>query len=137
MDMTKRTPINEVYYGDHTDAQVKDAMNAAILAAVGIAAPKTTPQTPPRRRTPPTMTREWHDRLIAADNAAKGRTVREMGSAPNVVGVDVKQVEQITRHEIAKDVHRSEQSFVWREPVTVEEWLNGADGQYQSPFRQG
>ena len=94
------------------------------------------PETPPQSRTPPTMTREWHDRLIAADNAAKGRTVREVRPAPDVVGVDVKQVEQITRYEIAKDVARAEQSFVWREPVTVEEWLNGADGQYRSPFRQ-
>lgn len=93
-------------------------------------------ETPPQRRTPPTMTREWHDRLIAADNAAKGRTVREIRPAPDVVGVDMKQVEQITRQEIAKDVHRAEQSFVWREPVTVEEWLNGADGQYRSAFRQ-
>jgi hypothetical protein len=123
----------------------------AFSEAIGLRT--TAPQKPVPPRGGRVMSEEWHDRLRDMDDAAKGRhrgaTVRErldpeplrralfestLGrvepSPPTVVLVSV------TKDEISKDIHRAEQSFVWREPVTVEEFLSGADGQYRSAFRQ-
>jgi len=136
----KRTEIHEVYYGSHTDAQVKDAMNAAILNAIGIAAPTYAPPTAPtrpERRTAPVMPNPGYPERKAARVPQKrsgtaSRRVVEHATADHILGLDLKPVRDIAEREI----QREQQSFAWRQPLTATEWLNGADGQYRSPYRE-
>lgn len=107
-------------------------------AALGLAAaqPEKAPQ-----RTEPTV--EWHNRLRDMHEADRARQAPQWPTPvapaprPRRSGVTAESVKQIVETEVAKDIHRAEQSFVWREPVTAEEWVNGADGMYHSAFQQG
>lgn len=106
------------------------------------------PQSPAPPRGGRVMSKEWHDRLRNMDEAAKGiqrgPVVREQHDPEplrralyeSTLGRVAPSPVAVTNDEISRDIHRAEQSFVWREPVTIEEWVNGADGQYRSPFRQ-
>ena len=127
----------------------------AFSEAIGLRA--AAPQSPEPPHGGRAMSRELRD----ADDAAKGRqrgpvvlqrpdpeplrralfeaTLGRAEPLPDAAPVTVTPavIRQVVSDEIAEDIRRAEQSFVWREPVTVEEFLSGADGQYRSVFRQG
>jgi len=126
----------------------------AFSEAIGLRA--TAPQTPVQPRTRRSLTPEQWDAVILAEAAARlrkaapaatpvpvGETVHQPDPEPlrralfeSTLGKAAPSPVAVTKDEISNDIHRAEQSFMWREPVTVEEFLSGADGQYRSPYRQ-
>lgn len=131
----------------------------AFSEAIGLRA--AAQQTPVQPRTRRSLTPEQWDAVILAEAAARlrraaptattvplGETVQQPDPEPlrralfeSTLGKAAPSPQTaisaaVTKDEISNDIHRAEQSFAWREPVTVEEWVNGADGQYRSPFRQ-
>lgn len=93
------------------------------------------PQKPVQARTWPKYSDEWHKDQILAEAAARLRTA--VPATPmEALAESVRQSDPETLKAIATlEARREQQAFVWRQPVTAEEWLNGDDGVYRSPLR--
>ncbi len=117
-------------------------------AALGLTAPRTVPLTPVNevwhpatpeapapvqqspRQPPP------HPQVPVKETRETPRTpAREAHPATNTNSTPSELIKQVAQKTIRDELRREAASYFYREPVSAEEWLNGADGQYRTPFR--